>query len=62
MYRFLYCMNTKFQIVDMLTIEEIAQQSQEMIDSVGCGNFSKTPQTYEELCISIAKILQGGQN
>lgn len=55
-------MNTKYQIVDMLTIEEIAQQSQEMIDSVGCGNFSKTPQTYEELCISIAKILEGGQN
>jgi len=55
-------MNTKFQVQDLLVIDEITQQSQSMINSIGSGNFSKTPQTFEELFLTIAKIMRGDFN
>ena len=50
-------MKTQFQVQDLLVIDEITQQSQNMIDSIGSGNFSKTPQTFEELFLTIARIM-----
>lgn len=62
-YTFLYLnMKTQFQVEDLLVIDEITKQSQDMIDSIGSGNFSKTPQTFEELFLTIAKIMRGDFN
>lgn len=55
-------MKTQFQVEDLLVIDEITKQSQDMIDSIGSGNFSKTPQTFEELFLTIAKIMRGDFN
>ena len=55
-------MNTKFQVQDLLVIDEITQQSQNMINSIGTGNFSKTPVIYEQLYLVVAEILRGALN
>ena len=55
-------MNTKFQVQDLLVIDEITQQSQNMINSIGTGNFSKTPVIYEELFLTIAEIMRDDFN
>ncbi len=55
-------MKTQYQVQDLLVIDEITQQSQDMIYSIGTGNFSKTPVIYEELFLTIAEIMRDDLN
>lgn len=55
-------MKTKFQVEDLLVIDSITDLSQDMINSITTGNFSNTPVVYEELFLTIAKIMRGDFN
>ena len=52
-------MKTRYEISDLLTIQEIVDQSETMIYSIGTGNFSKTPMIYEELFLTVAQLMNG---
>tara|TARA_B110001454_G_scaffold7392_2_gene7062 strand:+ start:1320 stop:1490 length:171 start_codon:yes stop_codon:yes gene_type:complete len=52
-------MKTKYQVEEILTIQEIVNLSENMICSIGTGNFSKTPVIYEELFLTVAEIMEG---
>tara|TARA_B110001454_G_scaffold7393_1_gene7073 strand:- start:210 stop:386 length:177 start_codon:yes stop_codon:yes gene_type:complete len=52
-------MRTKYTHEEILTIKEIVDLSDDMIYSIGVGNFSKTPVIYEELFLTVAQLMEG---
>ena len=49
----------RYTISDLLVIQEITDLSDSMIYSIGTGNFSKIPMIYEELFLTVAKLMNG---
>jgi len=52
-------MKTLYRIEDILAITEIVNLSENMINSIGTGNFYNTPVIYEELFLTVAKLMNG---